>query len=379
MLLIEEIKRVDSSALSTVLRRCVRQVVNACLVACDYDALAGIASADGMECAVPMMVVQFACGCGSGCDEEVRRMVAGLAACARATGGLLLMPGGVAPWRELLRLACQRRYPSFEVIRAVFAMGEMHIGPDAASEALLGLMRWFSRNPALMLRSADVMSRDFTWTSTKFLDCIDCLLDAGADVGTADRHGLTVLQYAALSMNVEVLVFLLSSCLVKVRALHHAVLADSSGAATQRARTRMARYTVDIDGVLRLLTTAPESLPWTDEPQCGCDGCFDLKLEGVLWVLKEWQRGSPPDMALHMSTIFNHRWPDASIRFGACPLSHLHATETSGWSDDDPHVSESEVLEDSAATDGTRDGQGSLPPPRGLDGQRRRHWYAVFV
>ena len=55
MILIEEIKRVGSSAMSVVLSRCVRQVVSACLVACDYDALGEIASAEGMEPDVAMM------------------------------------------------------------------------------------------------------------------------------------------------------------------------------------------------------------------------------------------------------------------------------------------------------------------------------------
>jgi len=383
MILIEEIKRVGSSAMSVVLSRCVRQVVSACLVACDYDALGEIASAEGMEPDVAMMVVQFSCGCGHGCDEEVRRMVTGLEACARSAG-VVLMPGGAAHWRELLRAACQRRHPSCEVIRAVFQMGEKHIGPGAASEALLELVRWFSRNPASMLRTAGFLSQDFTWTSKKFLDCIDCLLDAGADVRTADRHGLTAVQYAALSLNVEVLVFLLSGCLVKVRALHQEVLADPSGPNTLHARTRMARYQVDIDSVLQLLTSirssAPESLPRADDAHCACHGCFTLKLEGVVWVLKEWQRGSPPDMVRHMSTIHNHRRPDATLQFAACPIGHLHADETSGWSDDDSYVSESEAIQDSTATDGAHGLDGSDGSHgRGLQEQSRRRWYTGFI
>ncbi len=378
VILVEEIKQLDPSALSKVLLGSLESVVNACLVAREYDVLSGIVSAPGMECAVPKMVVRFVCGCGRGCSEEVDRVLLGLAACVGPTGGLLRMPGGVAPGVALLTVACQRQYPSSKMIQALLEMGAMQIGPEAASTAMLWLLRSFNRNPTLMLRNAELDSRDCTWTSPDFLNCINSLLDAGADVTTADGHGLTALHYAALSMNVEVLVFLLSGCLVKARDVHHAVLENPSCAGTLPVRTQMARYTVDIDGMLRLLAAGSESLPWAYDPSFGCIGCYEIKLKGVLWVLEEWRRGSPPDMALHMSTIFNKRGPDGTLQFGACRLSHLHGTVTSSMSHDDPYVSESEESGGLAAMDGpdAMGGQG-----RGLEGDEptRRHWYTSFV
>lgn len=381
VMLVEEIKRVGPLALSKVLRGSLQSLINTCLVASEYEVLAGIAGAQGLECALPTMVVRFACGCGKGCYEEVDRILRGLAACAVPTGGLLRMPGGAEPGKALLTAACQREYPSSKVIRKLLDMGALQIGPEAASVALLELLRSFNRSPTSMLRTAEFANQGCTWTSSNFLNCMDHLLDAGADVTTVDRHGLTAVHYAALSMNVEVIVFLLSGCLVKVRAMHHAVLYNPERAGTLPVRTRMAGYGVDIDGVLQLLKTSTELLPWTYDPHCDCAGCFQLKLEGVLWALTEWQRGSPPDMALHLSMMFGNRMPDGTLQFRACPLSHLHGTMTGSASGDDSHVSASEVTEESAGMDEMDevDEMDEMDEGRGRGLEEPSHWYTSFV
>ena len=395
--LVKEVKNVGPEALSKVLKfpRTLRAVVNAALVACAYDVLSAIVGADGFACSVPTMVVQFTCGCGKGCNEEVVRIVAGLTACVDGGSGGVLQLGRAVAGTELLAAACRREYPNHMVIRSILDIGTLYIGPEAASVSLLELMRSFSRNPTPMLQGMDAARPDSTWTSSNFLKCIDTLLDAGADVTTIDDDGFTAIHYAVLAMNVEVLVFLLSGCLVKVRSMHNARIAERACDAVSplTQNLQISRYSVDIDRILQLIATDTATLPWRYSPDVDCAGCFECQLEGVIWVLKEWRRGSPPDMKSHIRTMFNNRRPDGTLQFRPCPLENLHASMAITLY----HLESESPAPESSATDGSSDVDSDVDSDdssddssdvdhRGSDVENdergpvaRRLWYTSFV
>ena len=316
-------------------------VVHACMVECAYDVLAAWAGAMGGRSSssssssssspssssqwagrapvVAGAVLQFACGCGKGCNEEVARICRGLDACAEAHGGTLhlsVVGGGTAGWGatasaiSLVQAACRHRHPSPAVIRKLFSISTMQIGAEAASHGLLELLQTYNNNPQAMLRDwfgGAPPSWDNTWTSPRFLECIDALLEAGADVVTVGHDGRTALEYAVMSLNVEVVTYLLTYCLIKVRELH----ASNSDAI-------IARYTVDIDRMASRLHR-DECVAFTDT---NCQQCLDLSVSGMHWLLAQWKTGSPADMGHYRSVIHENRTAWGHLHIGTCDWPH---------------------------------------------------------
>jgi len=341
------IRIIDAIARATTLTRHVLDrsmmsmpVVHACMVECSYDVLAAWAGATGGRSSssssslssssclgqwagrAPVIagaVLQFACGCGKGCNEEVARICRGLDACAEAHGGTLhlsVVGGGTAGWGatasaiSLVQAACRHRNPSPAVIRKLFSISTVQIGAEAASHGLLELLQTYINNPQAMLRDwfgGAPPSWDSTWTSPRFLECIDALLEAGADVVTVGHGGRTALEYAVMSLNVEVVTYLLTYCLIKVRELH----ASNSDAI-------IARYTVDIDRIASRLHHG-ECVASTDNY---CQQCFDLSVGGMHWLLAQWKTGSPADMGHYRSVIHENRTAWGHLHIGTCDWPH---------------------------------------------------------
>lgn len=110
-----------------------------------------------------------------------------------------------------------------------------------------------------------------------------------------------------MSLNVEVVTYLLTYCLIKVRELH----ASNSDAI-------IARYTVDIDRMASRLHR-DECVAFTDT---NCQQCLDLSVSGMHWLLAQWKTGSPADMGHYRSVIHENRTAWGHLHIGTCDWPH---------------------------------------------------------
>ena len=397
---------------SAVLRQPLT-VVHACLVECAYNVLTAMADGYERDGSVASMVLRFACGCGKGCDEEAKRICHGLDACADAYGVLPLDGGArcgdvdgakgvdwvdgekVADARtrgiDLIKMACRHPHPSPAVIRKLFQMNTRHIGADAASFGLIELMKTYDRNPQAMLQEwygGSPPSMDATWTSPRFLQCIHALLENGADVVTEDQDGLTAMALAVMNMNVEVITYVLSHCLAKIRSLYGVKLARRSDHCPGEL-ARMSRYAVDIDDLLLAAVEAAEARLNDLERMNAehvCPGCIINSHRGMRWVLRQWSMGSPPDMRRYREVLHQFRTARGALHFGPCPVLDIMHTENDVREEEEDEedgagVSPSFILDSSGTGDTDEDDDADEEDDEEEDDERdpKNRWYASFI